>query len=154
MPPYCEKHQRYYITNYVVQEFYCTECHAEKVSVFKPLPKAIETTEILNEVKADKGILTEEELRFFEENALGTNYWNMTDALQSVINSHRAIQERNRNLVLENDELNANLIMQKVLQNTTDEIIDDYVEEVEKQNEEICRLQDEISRLKGENNHE
>lgn len=57
---------------------YVIEHDVTEIKSFKDLPQAIGTTEILNEVKADKCILTEEELK-----------------------------ERNRLLVLENDELNA-----------------------------------------------
>lgn len=85
-------------------------------------PKGIKATEQPSKAAADKGILTEEELK-----------------------------ERNRLLVLENDELNAEVIMLREFQKSSDEIIGDYVEKMEKQNEEICRIQDEISNLRGEN---
>lgn len=58
-------------------------------------------------------ILTEDEINFLETNALGTKYWSMADALQSVINSHRALLAANAALSFKNMELQKELAAEK-----------------------------------------
>lgn len=75
------------------------------------LPQAFETTEILNEVKADKGlILTEEELTL-NEKALknsaraGAMYATDHNLIEDIIDSHRELFKANASLSFEKMKL-------------------------------------------------
>jgi hypothetical protein len=110
---------------------------------------APETTASPSGTAADKGILTEEELKKRLK-------WNQEDhglttvIANEILQSHLSLLSANAELSFKNMKIPVLEADNKLLE----EVGAELEQKVSDQNDEICRMQDEISILRGENNHE